>query len=94
MGWEEGATPPPGCLVMVFPISSLHTWFPSVIPLQLFISCPGVSLLFFFKSLVSYSSWSLGLKPSWWQRRGFFMDVIARPVASVPSSQPESEFGT
>lgn len=48
--------------------------------LQLFIPLPPSVSFSLSKSLFSYSSWALGLKPSWWQRRGISMDVIARPV--------------
>lgn len=62
---------------------------PSVIPLFSYLQGKtprSVSILSFLKSLVAYSSWSLGLKPSWWQRRGISIDVITRPVGSFPNT--------
>lgn len=88
-GWGEWATLPPGSLEMVFPTSGPHTLSPlyntslQLLPRQPSFP-PKVSVLSLFKSLLSYSSWSLGLKPSWWQRRGISMDVIAQSVGSCP----------
>lgn len=56
---------------------------------------PKYSFLSVSKSLFSCSSWPLGLKPSWCQRRGISMDVIARPVVSLPTHlKPEGDLGS
>lgn len=63
-----------------------HFWSPHSLfsYLQGTPSPPEVLVFSLFQSLVSHSSWLLGSKPSWWQRRGISMDVFARPVDSLP----------
>lgn len=85
-GWGDWATLPPGSLEVVFPNSVPPTLCPLYnTSLELLIPLPPSVSFSLSKSLFPYSSWALGLKPSWWQRRGISMDVIARPVGcSLP----------
>ena len=74
-----------------------HFWSPHTLfsYLQGTPSPPEVLVFSLFQSLVSHSSWLLGSKPSWWQRRGISMDVFARPVDSLSPThwKPEGELG-